>query len=417
MDRFQQIAKDEGITTHPVDEQNHVTRQEAARQACEREGIIWPGTILPEGTALYESGVDKLKCDRARWAKLPDAHTGIAVVKAALAAEDRKDLVVKLDALHFDKETARVANFVTTTTAERTGLMGYDGHSFRQLVNSVPTTKPGTAPRGFASSLLFLDADERAAVLNRRLSSLGDKAPTITLRTKMAHSGDRIVRAVLSERYADLGDIHVGEALEAALGDGLARMAKLDYKPGDSKSRFEVIFPSEIPVKTFVVGDVHYAGIVIENSETGEGSATVRSFLMRAACANLSLSMGEGVVLRHIGKSERLQGSMRAAVKAAMSQLDSLIGVIQKSASEALGTDHSPADILRALAEKYEVQDRAQSWVTTYESKYAQSPTTWGITSAITEAAQGAEWWGATAEEEKIAADVMQVGVRKALGF
>jgi hypothetical protein len=37
------------------------TRQERARQACEAAGITWPGTWLPEGTALYQSGADKLR--------------------------------------------------------------------------------------------------------------------------------------------------------------------------------------------------------------------------------------------------------------------------------------------------------------------------------------------------------------------
>lgn len=412
--RFRHIAADlaEG---QPVDEPKFEPRQDAARRACEEAGIVWPATILPPGTALYTSGVDTLKSDRARWAKLPDASTGVRVISAALAAEDRQDVQVKVSELRLMPDTARIAARVNTPVPAL-GTSGYDAHAFRQLVAQIPHCGPGAAPRGFATSLLHLDNDELAAVLNRRLPAA---TTTVTLRTKMAHSGGRIVRAVLSEKYGDLNDIHVGQALEAVLGDD-AREAKLDYKPGDKRSKFEVIFPSHIPVKTFVVGDVHYMGISIENSETGEGSCNVRAFLMRAACANLTLAPGEGVTLRHVGKTERLVGQMRAAVKAAVEQLDPLIALIQRSATERLTdfTAKTPGDIIRALAKKYEIaDDRAKTWADTYATKYGESPTTWGITSAITEAAQGASVWTETAEEEHIAADVMAVGVRKALGF
>lgn len=412
--RFRHIAADLAGDKQPVDEPKFETRQDAARRACEEAGIVWPATILPPGTALYTSGVDTLKSDRARWAKLPDASTGVRVISAALAAEDRKDVQVKVSELKLLSTNARLVSSEKAVSPQMGA--GYDAHAFRQLVAQIPNCGPGEAPRGFATSLLHLDNDELAAVLNRRLPAA---TTTVTLRTKMAHSGGRIVRAVLSEKYGDLNDIHVGQALEAVLGDD-AREAKLDYKPGDKRSKFEVIFPSHIPVKTFVVGDVHYMGISIENSETGEGSCNVRAFLMRAACANLTLAPGEGVTLRHVGKTERLVGQMRAAVKAAVEQLDPLIALIQQSAGERLTdfTAKTPGDIIRALAKKYEIaDDRAKTWADTYATKYGESPTTWGITSAITEAAQGASVWTETAEEEHIAADVMAVGVRKALGF
>lgn len=403
--------------TH-ITEARFETRQEAARRACEEVGIVWPQTILPPGTALYTSGLDVLKADRARWAKLPDAHTGVRVIKAALAAEQREDFVVPVKTLGLNSSNARLGARESGANAALASGAGYDAHAFRQLVAQTPGFGAGEAPRSFAGALLHLDADERAAVMNRRLPAAKSN---ITLRTKMSHNGQRIVRAMLSEKYGDLNDIHVGEALEHALGDGLSREARLDYKPGDKQSRFEVFFPSQVAINTFVVGDVHYAGLIVENSETGEGACNVRAFLMRAACANMTLAPGLGVSIRHIGKSERLLGSLKAAVTSALNQIDPLIAVIQKSASEQLTdiTARSPSDILRSLAKKYEVKaDRAQSWVTTFEAKYADTPaSTYTLTAAITDAAQSNGWWGDTAVEEEIAANVMQTGVRKALGF
>lgn len=417
-DRFALIAQDLAgndvaapAEAHPT-EQHYETRQDKARLACQEAGIVWPATILPPGTALYSSGVATLKADRARWAKLPDAHTGIAVVKAALEAEDRRDFAVPVKELRLDCSTGRMHRAGMNGTPA-----GYDKHSFRQLVAQTPGCGAGEAPRSFAGALLHLDNDERAAVLNRRLPAAKS---SVTLRTKMSHDGSRIVRAVLSEKYGDLNDIHVGEAIEYAL-NGDAKVAKLDYKPGDSRSQFEVIFPSQVAVKTFVVGDVHYAGIRISNSETGEGTGHVQAFLMRAACANLTLAAGDGVSIRHVGKTERLAGVMKAAVQAALLQLDPMIALIQKSATERVTdfTAKSPSEIIRALAKKYEVSDvTTAEWTKTYESSYAKSPTTWGITSALTEATQrSSDWWGQQADDEDTAKKIMEVGVRKALGF
>ena len=415
MDRFSQIAADLSLTdapaVHPVDEAHFQTRQDAARRACVDAGIVWPATILPEGTALYESGTETLKADRARWQKLPDAATGVRVVKAALAAEDRRDFKVPVNELRLDN-TARLYRI------GRDGQpppAGYDKHAFRQLVAQTPGCGAGEAPRAFATALLHLDADERADILNRRLPRA---EVTTTVRTKLSTNGKRIVRAVLSERYGDVNDIHVADAIESSL-NGDARTAKLDYKPGDKRSQFEVIFPSQVPVKTFVVGDVHYAGFTVQNSETGEGALTIRAFMMRAACANLTLAPGDGVSIRHIGNGERLAGQLKAGVMAALGQLDPLIATIQRCAGEDLSfTNKSPSELIAQLAKKYAVSgERAQAWADTYEQSYAQSPTTWGITSAITEAAQGAEWWGAQSGEEAIASEVMGLGLRKALGF
>ena len=58
------------------------SRQERARKACEAAGIVWPGTILPPGTALYSSGVEKLKSDRAAWQRLPIASEVVVLAEA-----------------------------------------------------------------------------------------------------------------------------------------------------------------------------------------------------------------------------------------------------------------------------------------------------------------------------------------------
>lgn len=398
----------------PVNDPNFVTRQEAERVAAEAEGIRWPKTILPEGHALWDSGLTKLKADRFRWQQDPKAIRALPVIKNALAAEDRRDIPdVPVSDLRLHATNGRLYR---ASKNSANVASGYDSHAFRQLLGQIPGMGAGTAPRGFASSLLYLTDAERAAIVNARI---GKSERKVMLRTKLAHSGHRVVRAVLSERYADVNDLHVAEGIERGL-NGSLQDVRLQYRPGDTASQFELIFPSQVPVETFRVGDVHYGFVAIENSETGQGSIRVRPGLFRAACANLTLALGEGieVVIRHAGDAERVRGAMRAAIATAIGQIAPLVDTIQNSAKETLAsvTSKPVGELMAQIAKKFEVSpERAAAWTKTFEASYSMSPTTWGVTSAITEAAQQQDWWVTQKEEEEVAAKILHFGLRQSL--
>lgn len=402
------------------------TRQEQARLACEAAGIVWPGTILPEGTALYSSGVEKLKNDRAAWQRLPFARDVVGLVAAALAAEDRRDYAVNVEDIYLDEFTGRIKRL---TSDNKPGL-GYGDHSFRQLVAQIGTFD--SAPKGFASALLYLTDKERAEIVNKRMIQLrqrvhafqadpnADKAhdpqTIVTMRTKLPHVGSsRIARAVLSERYGSVTDHDLAGAIGAALNNDAH--ARLDYKPGDSKSRFEVIFASEIPVETFVVGDVHYAGVAVNNSETGQGGVNIIPFVVRARCANLTLSVGEGLNenIRHIGDSDRLMQKVNRAIQAAVAEIEPLLATIGLSARVSLGS-WSAEDALTKIAKKFDMGKAAPAaWMAQLkESNYPQD-SVWGMAAAISEAAHRRETWADEAEWEKVASTV-QARVAQVIG-
>jgi len=381
---------------------SHTSRQEAARLACEEIGIKWPATILAPGTALYTSGVETLKADRARWARLPTAAQAVPVVVAALAAEDRRDFDVRVSELRMDPKSAKLVR--AADVGVKPGL-GYNQSALGQMLARVPSLSAQRAPRSHTQNVAFLDADLRAAHFNRHVERdtpvLGETAAL--LRTKLLHDGQRVARAVLSTRYADVNDVDVATSIAASL-NGDSKVARLDYRPGDDHSQFELLWPSEIPVKTFVVGDVHRATVTITNSETGKGAVVVRPGVVRAACANLTLSFGVGIEVRmiHIGNAERVVGMLRAAIAQAAAQVEPLIRAITASAGIAIPSGQSPSDIFAKLARKSGASvANVKAWESVYDSRYAQSPTLWGVTSAITDAAQlAASWWEQNAQEE-----------------
>lgn len=397
-----------------LDNNGHVSRQEELRLACEASGIVWPGTFLRPGTSLYSSGIDKLKSDRAAWGRLPKAKDVLGLVQRALKAEDRMDYPVKVVGVRFRETDGRLVMKENLANPRAHGL-GYGPHTIRQLVQQIGTLDD--APRGFASALVYLSDRERAEILNHRLDIMSESQnklavedrTDITLRTRISHSGEnsRIARAALSARYGSVTDHDLAGAIGQVLGESDGG-AKLDYKPGDAQSRFELIWPNEIPIATFRVGDAHYAGVSVRNSDTGEGSLVISSFLMRAACANLTLSTGEGttVSIRHVGNPAALMFRVQRAIRAAVDELEPLIQVLTVSAQVSLGSQWTVGKAMAEIAKKFQLPaGNADNWLAQHKAS-VYPETVWGVTSAITEAAHRLPTWTDEAEWEKVASTV-----------
>jgi hypothetical protein len=361
--------------------------------------------------------VEKLKSDRARWRTLPLAADVLGLVQTALKAEDRKDFPEKVAGLRLRKADGRLvrAQNVDSDPAKVHGL-GYGPHTLRQLVAQIDSLDD--APRGFSSALLYLNDQERAELLNSRMAKMADRSTGVTLRTRLPHysDGSRIARAALSDIYGDVTDFHLAEALGLmAQGD---KHGRLDYKPGDTMSRFEVIWPSEVPVSTFVVGDVHYVVLSVTNSETGQGKIKIRAAILRAACANLTLSQGDGtsIDIRHVGDHHVLMARVRQALKLALTEVRPLIDVITQSAQIPVMGEWTAVKAFASIAKRYALpQGDAQAWTETFQRvRYPQ--TVWGLTASITEAAQARETWTDSAEWERVASDVQHAAVKASKG-
>jgi len=354
-----------------------------------------------------------LKSDRAAWRRLPIAGEVVGLVSDALAAEDRKDYPQHVEGLRLRESDGRLVRVQNLGNPEAPGL-GYGPHTLRQLVQQVDPFDD--APRGFASALLYLSDQERARIMNERLAKTNPETE-VTLRTRLPHSGDgRIARAALSRIYGSVTDHDIAGALgEVLSGDGTGR---LDYKPGDQKSRFEVIWPSEIPVETFVVGDVHYACLSITNSETGEGSLRIAPAVVRARCANLTLSVGEGteVTIRHIGDEDALLHRLKKAIRSAVDDLEPLLAVISASARIPLGEAWTVKKALEAIGRKYRLPgDAPRLWIAQHEAS-AYPETVWGLSAAISESAHKRDTWGDAAEWERVGSEVQALAVKVARG-
>lgn len=109
----------------------------------------------------------------------------------------------------------------------------------------------------------------------------------------------RVARALLSERYRRIDNLAVASALlQLFLGMEGCEVASCDV--GENKMHIKLLFH----LKTYEVkpGDIIEFGIVIMNSEVGNGSVGVYPFINRLVCSNGLVVMEMGQRKHHVGR-------------------------------------------------------------------------------------------------------------------
>jgi hypothetical protein len=413
-----------------------LARSERLEAAAAALGMKLPKTILPKGHALYDSGVSALAADnkaiQEMIAKGQTADKALKIVTAYAEQEDRLDVERDLRTLRADADARlwRPGSAVKGVEAKPRkdgtveGALGYTRHAWTQIVKQIAPAEAQSAAAGFAPALLGIDSDLRASQFNR-WASKGD-ARRMTLRTRRTSNGVRVVRAALTERYADVTDLHLAQAV-AGLDVDLTKWA-LDYKgdTGNGQSEIRLLAANPIPLKLFRVGDVIRVGTVIGNSETGQGSITVATFLERALCANLTRSTASSTAtrIRHIGDAARVRAEVQGAIRLAIGGADTIVRAIVGAKQQVLGDVASDVFArIQALLkdEGYSATNtEVAGWKQTYDKSYGEyepkGVSLFGVHSAMTEAAQGATWWHQTAATEEAAGALLfSETVRKAL--
>ncbi len=118
---------------------------------------------------------------------------------------------------------------------------------------------------------------------------------------RMVRTLDGYHRAFLSDRYRVLDHLDVVQTMLPVLSDvGLANTDVVSTEITDRRLYFKALFPKlQAEVKR---GDVVQAGIVISNSEIGQGSVNVQPLIYRLACINGMIRADFGMKKYHVGR-------------------------------------------------------------------------------------------------------------------
>ena len=153
-------------------------------------------------------------------------------------------------------------------------------------------------PKPYYDRMLNEQPDLLAANVNRWL----EKQPA----KKLIRTLDNEVRAVLSDSYRPLDNLDLAEAVLPKLSELTASVVSTEV----TENRFYLKAVTEKVTGIVKVGDVIQAGIVISNSEVGQGSLRVEALDYRLVCLN-GMIRDSSIRKAHLGRGARGQDASR----------------------------------------------------------------------------------------------------------
>lgn len=329
-------------------------------------------------------------------------------------AEDNRDLVAPARSLAI--ETAR---YPALTLAVRTvGEFDLTDHAHGQLAEWLGI------PRAYYDRLRDVAPRLFQANVNHWLSrSESDRL----LRT---NSGT--VRAVLSDRYRPLDNLDLlGAALPPLTNRGFCVVSS---EVTDTRFYLKAVSPAL--EREVAVGDPVQLGVVLTNSEIGDGALRIESLLYFLSCTN-GMVIPEGRMRRqHIGRPAGGDGIPARFVSAETREAedravwfrvrDTLEGILTEEFLERLvlrlraaredGIESDPVKVVEVTAKRFRLSDEeARAVGTHFLAGHAGEPqlTRYGLAQAVTQAAQAARSYDRASELEKLGGVIIDLPPRE----
>jgi hypothetical protein len=247
---------------------------------------------------------------------------------------------------------------------------------------------------------------------------------------RMVRTLDGKVRAFLSDRYRELDNYQIAQAVLPVLGD-IPGVRIESCALTDRRMYIKAVTPRVAgEVK---VGDEVCAGVVISNSEVGQGSLTVQPMVFRLICLNgMTVGQaGEGMMRQvHLGRrrvadeyglllrEETRELGDRAflaevtdVVRAAVDEVRfrDLVAAMQQAASSE--KVENPVAAVQVLARREGLAEREAEGVLRYLAEGGDL-SRWGVLNAVTRAAQDVSSYDRASELEALGGRVLFYGFR-----
>jgi hypothetical protein len=237
---------------------------------------------------------------------------------------------------------------------------------------------------------------------------------------RMLRTLDGQVRAVLSDRYRRLDNFDLAESVLPILQQ-LPEVRFESVELTETKMYLKCITPR---LKyEMAPGDVVQAGVVISNSEVGQGTLSVQPLLFRLVCSNGLIAADRSLRKTHVGRAlggedERIQvyqdDTLRADDKAFFLKVRD---VVQAAVSEATFRQTAqkmqktlniplvgdPVKTVEVLAQRYTLNDTERAGVLRHLIAEGQL-SGYGLVNAVTHYSQEVEDYDRATEFEALAA-------------
>lgn len=236
-------------------------------------------------------------------------------------------------------------------------------------------------------------------------------------------------RAFLSSRYRRIDNLEVARAVLPIIGE----MQGVHFEScqiTDSRMYLKVVntrLQAEV-----TPGDIVQAGIIVSNSEVGQGSVNVQPLVYRLVCSNGMVVNDAQTRRNHVGRVNgaaenfllysdetlaaddhafllKLQDTVRAAVDEA--RFSQVIGLMQSAKQAAIEAKDIPG-VVRLASREFHITDEESAGVLQHLIE-GRDLTLYGLSNAITRHSQDVESYDRATELESIGYNVLSMPARQ----
>lgn len=243
---------------------------------------------------------------------------------------------------------------------------------------------------------------------------------------KLIRTLDGQVRAILSDSYRPLDNLDLAEAVLPKLLDMTAEVVSCEV----TENRFYLKAVTEKIQGEVKKGDMVQAGIVVSNSEVGQGSLRVEAMDYRLVCLN-GMIREHSIRKAHLGRGARGQDAIEDAREFFRTETriaddrafflkvqDALAAMFDderfllrlnqyRDASEQVIVA-DPVKVVEVTAKRFGLNDGERSSVLQHLIR-GSDLSSWGLANAITRTAQDAESYDRATELESLGGDVIML--------
>lgn len=247
--------------------------------------------------------------------------------------------------------------------------------------------------------------------------------------TRMIRTMAGMARAFLSNRYRRIDNLQVAQTVLPILGE----MQGIHFEScqiTDSRMYLKVVntrLEAEV-----APGDIVQAGIIISNSEVGQGSVCVQPLVYRLVCSNGMVVNDAQTRRNHVGRVNdagenfllysdetlaaddhafllKLQDTVRAAVDEA--RFSQVVGLMQNAKQAAIEAKDIPS-LVRLTSREFHITDDESTGVLQHLIE-GRDLSLYGLSNAITRHSQDVESYDRATELESIGYNVLSMPARQ----
>lgn len=235
-------------------------------------------------------------------------------------------------------------------------------------------------------------------------------------------------RAFLSNRYRRIDHMQIAEVVLPIIGQMQgARVESCQIT--ESRMYLKVVNPRlEAEV---VPGDIVQAGIIISNSEVGQGSVSIQPLVYRLVCSNGMVVNDASLKRHHVGRAvstdenfmiyseetlaaddyafvKKIQDTVTAAVEE--TRFHRVVELMQNAAQARMNTADVPG-VVKLASREFNIQDAEYEGVLQHLIE-GNDLTQYGLSNAVTRHSQDVESYDRATKLESIGYDILSMPVR-----